>query len=69
MRCQQGLQHHRADKLVAAAVAQTHRGDLYVLYSIAFPKALSEEQKAAVRQQFPPETAFEGLGGQAHDEL
>lgn len=47
----------------------THRGDLYVRYSIAFPKALSEEQKAAVRMHFPTGTAFEGLEAQGHDEL
>lgn len=48
---------------------QTHRGDLYVRYSIAFPKALSEEQKAAVRTHFPAGTAFEELEAQGHDEL
>lgn len=48
----------------------THRGDLYVSYSVALPKALSEEQKAAVRREFPPDTPFIGLkGSQAHDEL
>ena len=49
---------------------QTHRGDLYVSYSVAFPKALSQEQKAAVRREFPLDTPFVGLGdNKGHDEL
>jgi DnaJ-class molecular chaperone len=35
------------------------RGDLYVTYTVRFPKSLSETQKALVREHFKP----------AHDEL
>ena len=52
-----------ADDDPCFVVSQTHKGDMYVLYSIAFPRALTEEQKLAVMAQFPPDTAF------GHDEL
>jgi len=41
-----------------------HKGDLYVTYSVAFPRQLAEEQKRVVRETFPADTPMH-----LHEEL
>ena len=43
---------------------QRHKGDLYVTYSVAFPRQLAEEQKRVVRETFPADTPMH-----LHEEL
>lgn len=39
-----------------SVLVQRHTGDLYVTYSVAFPRSLTEKQKTTVRETFPPST-------------